>query len=448
MGRSRANTPTLWEEETAVLVEQALPDEVALVEIDIESEVEADPAEQFIEEAAPAAVSTPLWGRDLFGDEVRPRRSGAMAERFEWTPFTVFDARSGEWQYRKRAWLSYGIQSELGRGAGVWVESVTGGPDDRQRAMKEANRAFRPHAMDAMSTYKEPQRTARELSPGNGPRPAMDYRNGQRGDGRGRPLVGNTSSSVAAMQYSGGFGTKSGEPSAAGSSGTSIFDPVICELIYRWFCPAQGAILDPFAGGSVRGIVASKLSFAYTGIDLSAGQLAANSLQAAAICSNDRDVAPRWIEGDSREVQILAPGAYDLVFSCPPYGDLERYSDDPRDISAVPWADFVDGYRAIIAASLALLKNDRFACFVVGDVRDKGGRYRGLPELTVAAFEAAGAAKYNEVVLITAVGSLPIRAGRFFQATRKLGKTHQNILIFLKGDPERAAQACVGEDMA
>ena len=36
---------------------------------------------------------------------------------------------------------------------------------------------------------------------------------------------------------------------------TSIFDPVLCELAYRWFCPSGGKIIDPFAGGSVRGIV-------------------------------------------------------------------------------------------------------------------------------------------------------------------------------------------------
>jgi DNA modification methylase len=42
-------------------------------------------------------------------------------------------------------------------------------------------------------------------------------------------------------------------------TGTSIFDPVLCELMDRWFCPENGLILDPFAGGSVRGIVANKL---------------------------------------------------------------------------------------------------------------------------------------------------------------------------------------------
>jgi len=34
------------------------------------------------------------------------------------------------------------------------------------------------------------------------------------------------------------------------ASGTSIFDPVLCEIAYRWFCPQGGTVLDPFAGGS------------------------------------------------------------------------------------------------------------------------------------------------------------------------------------------------------
>lgn len=43
---------------------------------------------------------------------------------------------------------------------------------------------------------------------------------------------------------------------------------------------------------------------------------------------------------------------------------------------------------------------------------------------------------------MTAVGSLPIRAGKQFSSGRKLGKTHQNVLVFVKGNPRKAADAC------
>lgn len=223
------------------------------------------------------------------------------------------------------------------------------------------------------------------------------------------------------------------------ASGTSIFDPVLCELVYRWFCPPTGLALDPFAGGSVRGIVASKLGRQYVGIDLRPEQLVANREQAARICD---DPQPVWVEGDSVNLPALIPDVQaDFVFSCPPYADLEVYSDDPRDLSAMDYDAFLGAYRQIIAASVALLKSDRFACFVVGDVREKSGMYRGLPWQTVAAFEAAGAKLYNEAVLVTAVGSLPIRASEAFEKSRKLGKTHQNVLVFVKGDPKKATQA-------
>jgi hypothetical protein len=103
---------------------------------------------------------------------------------------------------------------------------------------------------------------------------------------------------------------------------------------------------------------------------------------------------------------------------------------------------FLAAYCEIIAVCAAMLKPDRFACFVVGDVRDKRGMYRGFPWHTVQAFQDAGMPLYNEAVLVTAVGSLSIRVGRQFAGARKLGKTHQNVLVFVKGDPRKATQAC------
>jgi len=218
------------------------------------------------------------------------------------------------------------------------------------------------------------------------------------------------------------------------SSGTSIFDPVLCELAYRWFAPLGGTVLDPFAGGSVRGIVASRLGLPYYGVDLRAEQIAANREQAGRIA---RDPQPVWIMGDSVKLPELLPAGFkaDLVFSCPPYADLERYSDDPLDLSTMDYPAFLEAYGAIIKASCALLKPNRFACFVVGDVRDRKGFYRGFVSDTAQAFADAGMRLYNDAVLVTAVGLLPIRVGKQFSNGRKLGKTHQNVLIFYNGNP-------------
>lgn len=247
----------------------------------------------------------------------------------------------------------------------------------------------------------------------------------------GSPMVGNGDGGLA-------FGQVNFE-SGAPASGTSIFDPVLCELAYRWFCAPGGLVLDPFAGGSVRGIVAAKLGREYVGVDLRPEQVEANRAQADVICADG--VAPAWTQGDSAAVIPSLDVAADLVFSCPPYGDLEVYSDLGADLSTMEHEAFITAYRAIIAAAVAKLKPDRFACFVVGDFRDGAGYYRNFVSDTIGAFEDAGAKLYNEAILVTACGSLPIRAAKQFDTTRKLGKTHQNVLVFCKGDPRKATEA-------
>jgi len=225
---------------------------------------------------------------------------------------------------------------------------------------------------------------------------------------------------------------------AACGDGPTIFDPVLCELAYRWFAPKGGTVLDPFAGGSVRGVVAAACGLQYVGVDLRSEQVEANRRQWEELGRHWPDAPPPvWHCSDSR----LIPGIChdlqaDLVFSCPPYADLEVYSDNPQDLSTLDYPAFRAAYREIIAHCAARLKPDRFACFVVGDVRDSKGFYLNFPADTIAAFQDAGCILYNEAILINAVGSLALRAGKQFNSGRKLGKSHQNVLVFYKGNPK------------
>jgi hypothetical protein len=75
----------------------------------------------------------------------------------------------------------------------------------------------------------------------------------------------------------------------------------------------------------------------------------------------------------------------------------------------------------------------------VGDFRDKKGFYRDFVSATISAFRDAGANLYNEAILVTAVGSASMRVTKQFEAGRKFAKTHQNVLVFCKGDWKKAA---------
>lgn len=308
-----------------------------------------------------------LFGKDLFGDVIKPKTSGPVADRFTIPPFTILDSRMGEWQERKRAWQTMGIKGEIGREKGLLK-------------MSESCEKY-------MKSHDE---YAKEGKPGG----TSDY--------------------------------------------TSIFDPTLCELSIRWFSPAGGQIIDPFAGGSVRGIIAGVLGRKYWGCDLRSEQIEANKIQADEILP---EVHPVWVCGDSMEKLSEAPDA-DMVFSCPPYGDLEKYSDHPSDLSNMEWHTFVGAYKRIILRSVQKMKQDSFACFVVGDFRDNKGFYRNFVSTTIEAFELCGARLYNEAILVTPVGSAAMRVTKMFESARKLAKTHQNVLVFCKGDWRKAAAKC------
>ena len=131
----------------------------------------------------------------------------------------------------------------------------------------------------------------------------------------------------------------------------------------------------------------------------------------------------------------------DLLFTCPPYGDLEVYSDDKRDLSAMTWPQFVRVYREIVLRSTDRLRDNSWACVVVGNYRSKGDdALRDLVGTTVAAFEACGLEYHNEAVLVTPVGTARMRASAQFDVKRKLCRTHQTMLTFVKGDARKATQ--------
>jgi Fe-S-cluster containining protein len=131
---------------------------------------------------------------------------------------------------------------------------------------------------------------------------------------------------------------------------------------------------------------------------------------------------------------------FDMLFTCPPYADLEVYSDKEGDISNMEYAEFRSAYFEIIKKACSRIAENSFAVIVIGEVRDGDGNYYNFLGDTISAFVEAGMNYYNEIVLATMIGTLPIRAGRPFEQSRKIGKTHQNILVFCKGDARAAAE--------
>jgi len=225
-------------------------------------------------------------------------------------------------------------------------------------------------------------------------------------------------------------------------SNVSIFDPLLCELMYNWFTPINGTILDPFAGGSVRGIVAEELGFKYTGIDISETQIKANKLQSS---------KPNWIVGDSDKVLNTIDTKYDFIFTCPPYHDLEVYSNTDGDISNMEYDKFINSLKSILSKATSKLKDNRFFGIVISEIREQSttrnykiGKYKGFIPSVIQMCEEMGLSFYNDIILYNSQHQASRVAKTYFDRNRKIASVHQNVLIFVKGNPDIATEEING----
>lgn len=323
-------------------------------------------------------------------DDAPPVTRPSLSDRFGVPPTSVLRMSSGPWQARKRQWMQSGLASHTGRGLHL-VRSDGAATDADFYGKKRAREA----------------RLGRELSHAEWSEMWESER-----------LVSDST-----------------------ASGTSTFDPVLCEVVYRWWAPPGGLVFDPCAGGSVRGLVASATGHPYTGLDIRPEQIEANVTQASDW--PDELPQPEWMLADATDPCPVGTDWADLLFTCPPYADLERYSDDPRDLSTMDYPQFTEAHGSMIRHGLDALRDNRFAVWVISDVRDKRGRYRGLVADTIHQFQQAGAHLYNDLILAEPIGSQRLFAGRRLTQNRKVARVHQHVLVFVKGDP-LAAHAALG----
>ena len=320
---------------------------------------------------------------EIFGDsDITEINKIKLNDLYIASPFSILNTKTGEWQERKRFWINQGIKSELGREDDLLFTSLSASvPDYYTQKTKIENKLGR--ILDNKEFEEKYLDTSRVLPQ------------------------------------------------------TSIFDPVLCEIAYTWFSAKGDKIIDPFAGGSVRGVVASALNRSYTGLELREEQVKANIENANEICN---DYMPQWVIGDSNKtLDTIENNSFDMCLSCPPYADLEVYSDNPDDLSNMDYADFIKVYQSIISKIYDKLKDNSFVVWVIGEVRRSDGNYYNFLGDTITCFINAGFNYYNEIILENVIGSAALRAGRPFKTARKVAKVHQNVLVFCKGDGKKTA---------
>lgn len=327
------------------------------------------------------------WGLDVWqdnsdGDNSKSGNSSptnaSLNDRFVVPPFSILDTRKGYWQARKKMWRE--LIGDMGESRN---DTLIQSPEIKYKDLYQRTRKHREELGLSFKDYLE------KYVPDD---------------------------------------VKEREAGKVLSAGVSLLDPVMAELVCRWFGLESCKSFDCFAGDSVFGYVSAHLGNEFVGIELRPEQAQLNN-------ERTEGMAARYICDDGQNVaQHIDAASQDLLFSCPPYFDLEHYSDLENDASnQKSYDDFIQILRNAFTAAIGCLKENRFAVIVVGDVRDKStGFYYDFCGDIKRIFKDGGMSLYNEIILIETGASTALRASRYMES-RKVAKMHQNILVFYKG---------------
>jgi len=204
----------------------------------------------------------------------------------------------------------------------------------------------------------------------------------------------------------------------------SEFNPELAEMVIRYWSLEGNLVIDPFAGRGTRGIVALEWKRKYQGYEV-APRTFATSLP---------NIVERGGSLECLDGCILAHTlneSADLIFTCPPYHQLERYQSAAAQLSDITdYAEFLNRIRVCAKNCFRVLKAGKFACWVCADWRDEGC-LRLFHVDSISAFKEQGFRVHDVVIVENISPFAPLQAGKV-SAKRYTTKVHEYLLVFRK----------------
>jgi len=207
---------------------------------------------------------------------------------------------------------------------------------------------------------------------------------------------------------------------------TSVFNPHLTQKILAAYCDYNSKIYDPFAGGGTRGYIASRMGHKYTGVEIREEEV-----------KRIKEMFKKWgfkfdlLLGDSIKLK-QEKESFDFSFTCPPYYDLELYSNLDGDLSnSKSYDEFLININKVLKNTFNALKKDSFCVWVVGNFRDKNGKMYHLNGDIVRLAKSVGFTLWDEVIWKGASNMALTRCGNF-EKNRKIIRMHEYVLVFVK----------------
>lgn len=212
----------------------------------------------------------------------------------------------------------------------------------------------------------------------------------------------------------------------------SEFNPDLAKRIIEYWSNPSDLILDPFAGRSTRMVITNLCNRSYLGYEISSKAfddlMTKKHTPQQRLTSFNTSIDIKHADGCS--LTDLADESVDMVFTCPPYWDLEKYESCTGQLSdCSTYTTYLSKLNECLYRCNDVLKRDKFAVFVVADFRKDGFKCLHKDLIDLALFN-----KFRLWDIVINVLNSPFawcQIGKC-EKQRYTSKTHEYILVFKK----------------
>lgn len=208
----------------------------------------------------------------------------------------------------------------------------------------------------------------------------------------------------------------------------SEFHAGLCENIVHYWSMVGDTIVDPFAGRMTRAFVSASLGRDYVGYDVSPTTVSKVKEEMS------RHSFDGWydiIEGDGCLMTNTADECANLVMTCPPYGDIEKYESADGQLSDIKsYTEFRNRIEVCAQNIERVLVPGGFCVWVCGDWR-RDGEYVPFHSDCINMFTMAGLKLHDVIIMKNDTIFAALQMGKC-ASKRYTSKVHEYVLVFRK----------------
>jgi DNA modification methylase len=206
----------------------------------------------------------------------------------------------------------------------------------------------------------------------------------------------------------------------------SEFSSAVAEFVYKYWSMKNSIVVDPFAGRATRGVIACKLGRKYYGYEISPKTFRESSEHFKRV-----GVKPEIYLANGCRLDLTPNEFAHLVFTCPPYWNLEKYEKVKNQLSDLKsYESFLEQIDEAISNIYRVLRPGGFVAWVVADWRDGTG-FKQFSYDSIRLFKENNLIPHDTIIIKNHSPFAAFQVGKC-AARRITSKTHEYLLIFRK----------------